>query len=277
MQSSVRIRRQDQEVEAPVSVRTLLVLLLVTTTTTTAFAAPTKQECVSTHAEGQRLRDEGKLHKARASFATCSSPSCPGPVQSECIQFQNSLTSAIPTVVVRVVDGDHDVADAKILADDEVVATKVDGLPIELDPGQHVVKATLADGRTAETRLLLGQSEKDRQLKIVFAAVPVKTVTKAPSLAVKEVPPPPPSRHTIPTEGWVLAGVGLVAMGVGTGFWLDGRSKERAAQDSCVHNCPNDVTRPIKTSNTIGDVTFTAGVVAVLAAGYFVFRAWQEP
>src|ERR1700753_2231667 len=75
-------------------------------------------ECIAAHAEGQRLRREGKLLTADERFLFCSGESCPALIRKDCSAFRDEVEAELPTVVgVLSDDGGGDVRGATVSVD----------------------------------------------------------------------------------------------------------------------------------------------------------------
>src|SRR3954465_1687817 len=105
-----------------------------------ALAADEMLACVSAAEKAQRLRGANKLLQARASLLICSRDVCPGVVRSDCTRWRAEVEASVPTIVLRAQDPrGQDLTDVKVWLDGTPLADKVDGLPLEIDPGQHVL------------------------------------------------------------------------------------------------------------------------------------------
>src|SRR5579859_5572726 len=94
--------------------------------------------CVAAAEQAQRQREELKFLEARASLQICSREVCPNIVRGDCLRWRGELE--VPTIVLRAQDPrGQDLSDVKVLLDGTQIADKIDGQPIEVDPGQHVV------------------------------------------------------------------------------------------------------------------------------------------
>src|SRR5262245_15002979 len=100
-----------------------------------------KEACVDAHSRGQDARDQGKITLARKLFLTCAQSGCPAAVQGDCARFADDLSNLQPTVnfVARDSNG-NDLPNTTVYVDGMLVATQIDGKPIDIDPGNHTVK-----------------------------------------------------------------------------------------------------------------------------------------
>ncbi|MBK6695044.1 MAG: hypothetical protein IPG50_22965 [Myxococcales bacterium] len=73
----------------------------------------------------------------------------------------------MPSVVVHARSGQQDLTEAQVLADGALVAERLDGMPVPLDPGQHTLVVRW-QGKTAERQVLLSAGEKARAVQVVW-------------------------------------------------------------------------------------------------------------
>jgi hypothetical protein len=222
------------------------------TTATTAARADAKQECASAYEETQKLREKGQLTEAKQRAVRCSAASCSVYVVKDCTQWLAEIEASLPSVVFTAEDaGGADTAAARVAVDGRVVAERLDGKAVALDPGEHVVRFELVGAEAIEQRVLIRQGEKNRRIAASFkkapAPPPPPPVTP---VAVREpaapLPPAPaPRAGGVPTWAWVTGGVGVVLLGVGIGFGVSALG----AQSTLVEKCGGDPARcPSSTS-----------------------------
>lgn len=240
-----------------------------------AHAAGGKQACFDAYPEAQKLRKAGKLRAARAQLVTCSQDACPTAVKKDCTQWLGDVTAELPSVLIAATDpSGADTAAVRVLVDGDVVAERLDGKPIELDPGEHALRFEHA-GKVVEQSVVIRQSEKNRKLTASFApkSAPAVTTTTQP-------PPAPPSEapRPTPTSVYVLGGVGVVSLAVGTYFYFAQKSLHDDLTGRCAPACSPDEVSPLKTKQTIAGVGAGVGVAALVAATVlYVSRGPGDP
>ncbi|MBM4358637.1 MAG: hypothetical protein FJ096_11075 [Deltaproteobacteria bacterium] len=184
--------------------------------------AGARQTCLDAFKRAQRLRRRGELLSARAELLACGQPLCPDAVETKCVAWVEEVRGAIPTIVVRALDDrGRDLTDVAVAIDGEPMATSLDGLALELDPGPHEVRVTRG-GRSASQRIVALQGAKNRGIELRIAA-------PAP------IPPSAPPRPRLPVLSWVGFGLGAGGLVVGT---VTGVSSLLAAKQL---DCPNDI------------------------------------
>ena len=109
---------------------------------TSAARADEKVACVTAAESAQQQRSEGKLRDARLSLHLCARDVCPALVRNDCTQWLTEIEASLPTIVLRATGArGQDITDIKVSLDGQALVEKVDGLPIEVDPGPHVLTA----------------------------------------------------------------------------------------------------------------------------------------
>jgi hypothetical protein len=222
--------------------RKLLLLLFLATDA----RADTVDACVAAAQEGQSLRDEGKLLRARVRLAECTAEACPAAVRKDCDRFLADVDARLPSIVVRVRRADGtDVTDARATIDDQ--GTVTDGRAVTLDPGRHVV---LAAGQRAE--ILLREGEQRRMVDLALPG-----------------PPPPRVDRTRTLWGWGLLGASALALGSWAYFGLRGVNEWTDLQAGCRPRCAEGDIDGARTSFLVADVSLvafalTAGIGAYL-------------
>jgi hypothetical protein len=243
----------------------LLALALASTLVTTAALADDKAACLDAASSGQTLRDAHKLVEARDRFRACARAECPSVVQTSCTEWLETTEKSLPTVVVTAKDGaGADLVDVTVDVDGQRLLTRLEGHAVPMNPGPHAFHLELADGTSVDQQVVVREGEKDQPISAVLgkpAAPPV-----APAGPPASAPATPSAGGTRPwaTVGWILGGVGVVGLGVGTAFGVVAMSDKNSA--NCVGNlCDAGPIGSAKSAATISDIGLIAG--GVLFAG----------
>ncbi len=221
--------------------------------------------CASAFESAQRLRQRGELRQARAAAATCARDVCPAVLRKDCTTWSSELANAVPTLRVHA-RSPGCAPEAVLRVDGNVVG---EGL-VELDPGSHVVSATLRSGARAEKSVMLAQGEKDRAVDLVFETRDACAPTEPPP---DTHPAPEKPSRGVPVLSIALGGVGVVALGVATWSGLRGLS---ITSDLEARHCePNCATRDVdhaRDAFLAADILGAVGIAALGAAVivYFV-------
>lgn len=246
----------------------LWAVLSLSTVTAPAFA---EDACLDAYDGSQRLRRQGKLLEAREQLLQCAQEQCPEAVAKECTRWLREVTESLPTVVFGVRDArGQDVGDARVTSQGKVLAPRMDGRAVALDPGQHSVRFELPDGRAIDKTIVVREGEKNRLIEL---SLPAPAEPKKPAPAPKPTPPPdqPPAAEAgIPTLAIVLGAVGVVALGSFAYFAIDAKSDVDEMEDDCAPGCPQGQVDTAERKALIADISLGVGIAALAGAG-FVF------
>jgi hypothetical protein len=234
-----------------------------------------KRECISAHERMQRERLEGRLLAARSDALRCAEANCPAMLRDECAQWSRDLAAELPSVRFELVDG-RGIAlpavwnvDARPIAPNEVAA-------LELDPGAHTVRATASDGRAVVETFALGRGERARVVRLVLPASEEPPARLLPAPSTPSSAPASQVRTWAPPVASIVVGsVGVVGLGLFTGFGLAGRDREAALLAACAPLCARDEVGAMRRDYAIADTGLAVGLVA-LGVGV-VLWAIDEP
>jgi hypothetical protein len=252
----------------------------------TPARADDKAACASAYTAAQSLRDARQLSKAREQLRICSRPSCTQFIARDCTTWLVEIESRIPSVVLAAKDASGaDITKVTVSLDGRVIADKLDGRSIEVDPGQHTFSFALPDGRTIDQSMLVLEGQKAQRVGVTVPAAPSSTPPPVP-VESQSAPLASPGPVSAETSSWngrktvalVTGGAGAAALVVGAVFGSMAISSQSASHDACSPgNCPSQ-SRPQAVSDhdaaardaTISTVTFSAGG-ALVAAGILLF------
>jgi hypothetical protein len=181
------------------------------------------EACTSAVAAGQRLARAGKLHDARESFLACVRPECPREVKAVCDGLLSTVDRSMPTLILgaRSEEG-QDLIDVGVLVDGAPVLRSLDGKPLSIDPGPHVLRFDHEGSPSISRTVVIRETEKDRLLSVTFARPRV------------EPPAPAEPQRTTPITVYVLAGVGALFLGGFAVLAADGQGHfDRCHADGC--------------------------------------------
>src|SRR5262245_7018114 len=117
--------------------------------------------CIDAHVTAQRLRRDRKLRHAREALVACSRDGCPRMLVGECAPWLREVEQSIPAVVIeaRAPDG-REVADVRVWMDGQVLADRLTGNAIEIDPGEHRFHFELAGAPPVDETLLVSEGDR---------------------------------------------------------------------------------------------------------------------
>ncbi len=158
-------------------------------------------------------------------------------------------------------------------------------VPFPVDPGPHSMTFGAAGRKTQTQTVVVGAPGT---MRVVLEPLGPEA---GPNLPVAAPPPQPPSGqhdsgmqaetpaaapHGSRLPGWIVGGVGVVALGVGAGFGVRAISLKSDADAQCPnHLCSRQGTSTIadaKTAATISTIGLIAGAVGVGVGAWLVLR-----
>jgi hypothetical protein len=251
--------------------------------TTLARAEPSdKEQCVTTAEQAQPLRRAGRLLDARERLLVCASATCPRVVRSDCTTWLASLDGEIPTIVIRAHDDrGRDMVDVRVTVDGKRVLSELDGKPLPIDPGKHVLHYA-ADGlRPVEDTVLIVAGEKNRPLLVTFASPQpsadegAATPRRVADPKDRVGPPAPEPGSSPPVLGYALLGLGVVAAGSFSLFELVGQNEYATLRDGCAatHSCSQSGIDTAKAHLLMAGVSLAVAATALVAGGIVVFTS----
>ena len=237
-------------------------------------AAP--PECFAAADEAQTLRDEGHYAAARERLAVCSAVACPAVIQHDCSRWMEELMPQWPTIVVRAHDlSGRDLADVRVSVDGKAVADRLDGTPLQVDPGEHVLLCETQGAPVAEQTIVVRAAEKNRAVDVQLAlGAPV--VTPPTELRVETPVPPPPRGAAAGWLPWAFGGAAVAAFGTAAYFGGTGLSRYNHMKSSGCATAgvcsPSDVSFT-QAHFLVSDVSVGLGLASAAAATYFFLTA----
>jgi hypothetical protein len=185
-------------------------------------------ECIAASEKGQTERDAGKYRAARADFAQCARDVCPRVVTKACNTWVHDLDATAPTLVLGARDEQgHDLEDVTVTFDGEPFATRLDGSPIEVDGGPHVLRFERAGCVPVEQRIVLRAGEKARVVTVTLASEASTIPAPAPPPPVELAPEPLLSARHVTSATLMLGALG--AAGTGLAFALQANQQSQNA------------------------------------------------
>lgn len=225
--------------------------------------AAARQQCIAAHEEALALRGDKKLHAAHDRFVACARNECPAVVRKECVEQLGATEKDAPTVALEARDAAGNAApDVKVSVDGNVVAERLTGAAIDVEPGEHTFHFERGDDKVIDVKVLVVEGEKNRKVLADFGTLEPKDETAT---------PPPKTSRAVPVPSLVLGGVAVLALGSFTYFAVSGKSNESDLAGSCGPRCTDDQVSPVKTSYLAADLSLVIGIAAAAAA---VVLAW---
>jgi hypothetical protein len=219
-----------------------------------AFAPPVLADddqaaCFDAAEKGQVLRQAHKAIEARDQFRLCIAPTCPATMRKDCSGWLDESEKAIPTVVLSAKDAaGNDVFDVSVTMDDALLATKLEGTSLPVDPGPHTFRFQWPDGARRETQILAIEGQKDLVVtaslappgRPASAPLPLSQGTPAASLVGQPPAVLMASGGTVlHMLGWIAGGVGVAGLAVGGIFTGVTVADKSAANCNAAKKCTN--------------------------------------
>ena len=238
--------------------RAAFVLLPIVLLTSGAALGDEKQQCVDAYKQAQMLRKSGDYVTAREQLLICSKESCPSIVKQDCVPWLGEITRGIASIVVEATDASGKaLSTAKVSVDGKVVATTLDGRPIDVSPGTRSIRIEAEGAPAVERSVALKEGEKSHAIKVELDVVAAK-----PGSGTEPVLP---SSRPVPVGAIVVGIVGIVGVGAFATLGLLGNAK-KSDLDTCKPNCnPADVDS-VRTQFIAADVALAVGGAALVSA-----------
>jgi hypothetical protein len=182
-------------------------------------------------------------------------------VSNDCKTWLAEVENELPTLVFAVMDSNgRDVPSVVIRVDGVEIPNATDGLGHPLDPGEHLVEAT-ANGQSLRQQIVVRVGEKSRRIEL-------RVVVAPPPPVERHSPPAPSVDRSAPSSGppvgvYVLGGVAVAAIGVGSVLWITGSHAAKTynadcASTGCTQGQRNGVARQL----IVGDIAWGVGLAA---------------
>ncbi len=211
------------------------------------------------------MRSDTQLLRARAEFVTCAQDACPARLRKDCITWLAEVAQSIPTLAIHVRGADGcDRPNATTWIDGVLVRRGAEGLPQEVDPGPHTVRASV-DGAIAEQTVVVPSFDRGRIVRISVGSN-VGTCGMLPPRAPSVTTTKPEvgrghERH-VPAATYILGGLGVLGLGVGAGFGISGWS-QKATLDGCKGACDDGSVDTMRRTFVTSDLALGIGVLAL--------------
>jgi hypothetical protein len=255
-------------------------------------ADPTTADCLTASLASLKLGNEHKVRQERAQLLVCAADSCPADIRKECVRRVDEVNAAVPTIIFGARDlNGNDLSQVKVTMDDEVLAERLEGTALSIDPGAHTFVFETAGLPRVEKHYVIQQAQKDRRETIVFGVA-----------ASGEPPPPPNDDPRKPVQrptgedsssppasdsgastkrivGYSLIGLGAVGIGVAVAEQVTalGRASDSNTAAASSSAAVRATARPIHDqaaqAQTYAIVLGAAGVVAIGGGLFLVLTA----
>jgi hypothetical protein len=229
--------------------------------------------CLQQHEKAQLDLQQKKLRAARQALRGCSQASCPLAIRADCGEWLIAANNVAPSVVLSARTKAGDQAEVRVLMDGELIATRLDGKAIDVDPGEHVFRFELPPHAPIERRVIILEGEKARVLSVHFGDAEGASPLVPPGLPGEAAE----ERRPVPAAVYALGGVALAGVGVFTGFAIAGTSERSSLLSRCAPFCSDDEVQSVQRKFLIADIALGTGIVAAgSAAVLFALRPTEK-
>jgi hypothetical protein len=180
-------------------------------------------------------------------------------VRNDCITWLDQVQTAFPSLTIRAVKDGSDTANVKVIEDNEVVATRLDGTSLEVEPGEHSFRFETDGAPPVTMTIVVREREKDRVVPVTFVSPHHAAQTGGEGSAG-------PSRP-VPVGVWVLGGVGVAGLATFAVLGTVGKNDESSLRSSCSPNCSSDSIDKVRSEYVGADVALGVGAAALVASG----------
>ncbi|HMY17795.1 MAG TPA: PEGA domain-containing protein [Polyangium sp.] len=219
---------------------------------------------------------EGKLAKAWAEFTEVVSLAQAAKRKDRetlAKQRANALAPRVPKLVITLKGADPN--STEILRDGQVLGNAALGVPLPIDPGSHTLLAR-SSGYNDFTKTVDIQEGKTVEVEIpALERKPAVTPPPPPSGSSRDTPGPSNTKSgsSLVIGGAVVAGVGVVAVGIGSWFgvktfdtWEQATTSDQCAGKPGNYVCTEagaSLARQAQTNGNISTALFVGGGVAL--------------
>lgn len=244
-------------------------------------ADPSVSECLAASEASLKASSDHLLRAERRSLLVCAAQSCPNAVRKECMRRVEQVDAAMPTVVFAAKDENgRDLSEVQVTMDGEVLADRLDGTALAVDPGAHTFVFETAGQQPVKKELVAREAVKDRHEPIQFG------VLRTPAQPAQAGRTAPDAGATQASSGGfgtqkvvavVVAGLGAAGLITGGVFGVLAMDKKKNAEQICPTDCSNqdgvDAWSEAKFAGNISTIAFAVGGVALAGGAVLWFTA----
>jgi hypothetical protein len=222
-----------------------------------------KQACTADYEAAQERRQKGALLASRDALRSCARLTCPQVIQKDCATWLEEVERAIPSVTIVASADGVDAIEVEVKVDGVIAKKRLDGKPLDLDPGEHDFEFSHAGYPSVRMHILVAEGEQRRGIEVRFSSETkhVQTVTTRP----------------VPSAVYALGAVSLVSAASFATFGVLALTERSHLRDSCSPFCTDDDTRSLRTKVLVADVSLAVAIASLGAATvFYVTRPSRE-
>jgi hypothetical protein len=255
---------------------TAAALVLAQAPALAAEPTTTSTDCIAASHASLDLSKRQDLRAARAQLLICSAETCPEDIRKDCVKRTADVSAQIPTLIVTAKDASGAPLTAvKVTMDGEVLAERLDGTGVAVDPGEHTFTFEAAGQQLVTKTWMIQQTQKERREDIAFEA-PAGPATPATAQASRATDGGQGS-DAHKTAALVGAGVAVAGLIGGTVYGVLAISRKNDAQSVCpgsgVCATPEGVSKwsSAQSAANISTLLFVVAGLGALEAAIFWF------
>ncbi len=157
--------------------------------------APNELRCRAAHESAKERERTGHLREAKEFLLACARSTCGRALRRACAAEVTQLdTVDLPSVVPAVTDdAGAPMADVQLTMDGELLASRLDGQPIAVDPGLHEFSFATKGQVFATQKIMVVQGQQGRPLSASLRSPDSAPKTEKAVAPVSLEPPPAPA------------------------------------------------------------------------------------
>jgi hypothetical protein len=231
--------------------------------------------CAHAYEQAQEQRHAGALVSARDELSRCEQNDCPAFIRSDCTRWLGEVVAEQPTLLLVAKRGASELSEVRVSIGDRVLAERLSGQPIDLDPGSYDLRFETAGSAPVLRHVLVQSGQKNQRVEVAFEPLseqptPSRSGGSAPgasaSLAAPRALESDARRSRV--LPWTLLAVGAAGLVTGVGLDLWARTDEQRLADSCSPDCSDAQLRPVRNKYFVGDLSAGIGLASISVAAY---------
>ncbi|WP_437311173.1 hypothetical protein [Sorangium sp. So ce388] len=227
------------------------------------------ETCAASYEQAQQLVRDRALQRARAELRLCAS-SCPATLAQDCQSWSEMVERDMPSVALSATSADGGAPGrVRVLLDGAPLVDALPKAPVEVDPGRHTLTFEDAAGTRVVAVVTLAPGDKALPIAVRFPAAAPRAAAGSAAVGSAAAGSAAPARQRWPL---VLAGAGVVALGVGAFLGIKGHVDRGDLRSRCAPDCPADEVEAIDLAWKIGAISAGLGLVAVGTGALLYFQ-----
>ncbi|MES1182463.1 MAG: hypothetical protein ABUL60_01540 [Myxococcales bacterium] len=208
-------------------------------------------------------RKSGELIAARSTLQSCARDECPEFIRTDCTAWFAEVQEEVPTLVFAARSQGRDVSDVQVALGERVLAARLDGQVVELDPGEYDFVFRATSQRSLTQHFVIARGERNRLIQVELQPVAAAVAEEPAERAMAR-----PRSLLVPG---IFAGVSVLGVAgfAGLGAW--GHSNENRLQASCAPGCSDSRVSEVRTKYLLADVSLGVGVASLAVGAYLFF------